>query len=142
MVSETGIGPLDHIGIAVESIDATLPFWRDALGLPAAEPEELPHMGLRVVKIPVGDSRVELVEPLRAGTAIARFLAKRGPGIHHLCFRVDDVVAVGARLAAGGYRPLTDAPHAGADGCQVLFLHPKDTHGVLIELSQPPSGSP
>ena len=95
-------------------------------------------MGLRVVKITIGDSRLELVQPIRDDTAIARFLAKRGPGLHHLCFRVADIDAAGPRLISQGYTPLTDQPQDGADGCRVLFLHPKQTAGVLIELSQLP----
>ena len=134
-----GIGPLDHIGVAVTAIADVLPFYRDVLQLPVEEPEELPHMGLRVVKITVGESRLELIEPTRDDTPIAGFLAKRGPGIHHVCFRVTDIDAAGQRLAEEGYRPLTDEPQDGADGCRVLFLHPRLTGGVLIELSQPPS---
>jgi methylmalonyl-CoA/ethylmalonyl-CoA epimerase len=134
-----GIGPLDHIGVVVPDVEAALPFWRDVLRLPVHPAEDLPHMGLRVAKVTIGESRLELVQPLEPGTAIAGFLQKRGPGLHHVCFRVADVAAAGRRLAAQGYRPLTDAPQPGADGCLVLFLHPKQTGGVLVELSQPPA---
>jgi len=133
----TGPGPLDHVGVAVRSIAEALPFYRDVLGLACGPVEELPHMGLRVVKIPLGDTRIELVEPVQAGTAIDRFLSTRGPGLHHVCFRVADVAAAGAALAGRGYRALSEAPQRGADGALVLFLHPKQTHGVLVELSQP-----
>lgn len=136
-----GIGPLDHIGVAVPDIEAALPFWRDVLRLPVAPPEDLPHLGLRIAKIRIGEGRLELVQPLRPDTAIAGFLAKRGPGLHHVCFRVADVAAAGARLAAQGYRALSAAPERGADGCLVLFFHPKQTGGVLVELSQPPAGA-
>ena len=136
--NELGLGPLDHIGVAVRSIEEALPFWSHAMALEAHAPEELPGMGLRVQKIVVGDAKVELIEPTRDGTAIAKFLQKRGPGLHHLCFRVLDIDAAAARMVQEGYRALSDGPQDGADGCRVLFLHPKDTGGVLVELSQAP----
>ena len=94
-----GIGPLDHIGVAVPDIDAALPFYRDVLQLPVHPAEDLPHMGLRVVKIDLGGSRLELVQPLRSDTAIAGFLARRGPGLHHICLRVADIDDAGRRCA-------------------------------------------
>ncbi len=134
---EWGVGPLDHVGIAVRSLAEALPFWTGVLGLRAELPEELPHMGLRVVKIPVGPARVELLETTRPGTPIARFVETKGPGLHHVCFRVTDVAWAGRYLASRGYKPLTDEPQRGAGGALVLFLHPKAGHGVLVELSQP-----
>jgi methylmalonyl-CoA epimerase len=136
--NELGIGPLDHIGVAVHSIEAALPFWSQGLALETHAPEELPAMGLRVQKVVVGGAKVELIEPTRDGTAIAKFLETRGPGLHHLCFRVLDIDAAAARMVQEGYRALSEAPQDGADGCRVLFLHPADTGGVLVELSQAP----
>ncbi|MCI0343785.1 MAG: methylmalonyl-CoA epimerase [Planctomycetales bacterium] len=137
---EWGVGPLDHIGIAVRSLAEALPFWTQVLGLPAEPPEDLPHMGLRVVKIRVGEARIELLETTRPGTPIAKFVEARGPGLHHVCFRVTDVAWAGRYLASLGHKPLTDEPQVGAGGALVLFLHPRAGHGVLVELSQPAAG--
>lgn len=126
---------LDHIGIAVRSLEAALPVYRDGLGLAPQAPEEVAGMGVRVVKLPVGDATLELIE----GTAgddgtIERFIARRGEGIHHIALRVDDVLEATRQLAERGYSPVYEAPRAGADGHRVNFLRPAQTHGVLIEL--------
>lgn len=135
------IDGIDHIGIAVASIDEARGFW-EALGLEVAEIEEVPHEGVRVAMIPCGDARIELLEPLGEESTIARFLASQGPGIHHLCLASGDVVADDERLRAAGFRLLRPGPTQGAGGSRVQFVHPKSAGGVLVELAQPPGRSP
>ena len=127
---------LDHIGIAVRSIEERLAVYR-ALGLESAGGEEVPSQKVRVAFLPLGDARLELLEPTADDSLIAAFLAKRGEGIHHLCIAVDDVRAAMAGLRAAGFAVLSEEPQAGAHGAQVCFVHPRSTGGVLIELSQP-----
>jgi methylmalonyl-CoA/ethylmalonyl-CoA epimerase len=127
---------VDHVGIAVESIDAARRFY-EALGLRVEEIEEVPQEGVRVAMIPCGETRIELLESTRADSPIARFLERRGPGLHHLCLASTDVAADDATLRAAGYRLLRDAPTRGAGGCWVQFVHPHGADGVLIELAQP-----
>lgn len=129
------IRKLDHVGVAVESLEEALGVYRD-LGLREAHREEVPAQKVRAVFLPVGDCRLELLEPTGADSPIAGFLARRGPGIHHLCFEVEDLAAALEELRRKGYRLLNEAPVPGADGRRVAFLHPKAGHGVLIELSQ------
>ena len=129
------IKKLSHIGIAVRSLAEALPVWR-ALGLEVEHEEVVPGQKVRTAFLPLGDSSIELLEPTAADSPIAGFLAKRGPGIHHLCFAVDDLDAALARLAAEGYRLIHRTPVPGADGKRVAFLHPESGHGVLIELSE------
>ena len=129
------IAGIAHIGIAVRSIDEARGFW-EALGLRIEHVEEVPHEGVRVAMIPCGESRIELLEPTREDSPIARFLDRRGPGIHHLCLRSDDVRGDDARLRAAGYETLRAEPTRGAGGCWVQFVHPKSAGGVLVELSQ------
>jgi methylmalonyl-CoA/ethylmalonyl-CoA epimerase len=126
---------IEHIGIAVRSIEEARAFW-EALGLAVEHVAEVPHEGVRVAMIPCGESRIELLEPTREDSPIARFLDRRGPGIHHLCLRSDDVRGDGARLRAAGYETLRAEPTRGAGGCWVQFVHPKSAGGVLVELSQ------
>ena len=127
---------LDHIGIAVESIDERIGFY-EALGLELEEYDEVPEQGVRVAFLPVGDSRLELLEPTGPDTPIARHLERRGPGLHHVCLRVPDIRAAMVRLADQGHTLLSQEPQPGAHGCLVCFVHPKSTGGVLLELSQP-----
>ena len=131
------ISGLDHIGIAVRSIDEGRRLY-ESLGLHVEEIEEVPEEGVRVAMIPCGDSRIELLEPTRDDSPIARFLEKRGPGIHHLCLSSDDVRDDDQRLRDAGLQVLRPEPTRGAGGCWVQFVHPKSTGGVLLELSQPP----
>ena len=126
---------LDHIGIAVESIDENIEFYK-ALGLEVEGYDEVPEQGVRVAFLPVGDSRLELLEPTGPNTPIARHLERRGPGLHHVCLRVPDIRAAMARLADQGHTLLSEEPQIGAHGCLVCFVHPKSTGGVLLELSQ------
>lgn len=131
------ISDLDHIGIAVESIDEARQLY-EALGLEVPEIEEVAAEGVRVALIPCGASRIELLEPTRESSPVARFLARRGPGIHHLCLKSDDIRADDERLRRAGLEVLRDEPTRGASGCWVQFVHPRSAGGVLLELSQPP----
>lgn len=126
-----------HIGIAVRSLDAGAELWK-RIGLPEEGREDVVPAKTKVAMFPVGESRIELLEPLVDDSPVAKFLDSRGPGIHHLCFEVDDVDAESERLRAAGVRLLYDAPQPGAHGSRVMFLHPKDTGGVLIELNEFP----
>jgi methylmalonyl-CoA/ethylmalonyl-CoA epimerase len=130
-----------HIGIAVRSIEEARGFW-EALGLRVEHVEEVPHEGVRVAMIPCGESRIELLEPTREDSPIAGFLAKRGPGIHHLCLASDDVAGDDSRLRAAGVELLRAAPTAGAGGSRVQFVHPKSAGGVLVELAEEPALHP
>jgi methylmalonyl-CoA/ethylmalonyl-CoA epimerase len=129
------IGKIDHVGIAVHSIAEARGFY-EALGLSVTAIEEVPHEGVRVAMIPCGESKIELLEPTREDSPIAVFLAKRGPGIHHVCFGSSDVRADDATLRAAGYQVLRPEPTRGAGGCRVQFVHPKSAGGVLVELSE------
>ena len=127
---------IDHIGIAVANIDEALAFYRDALGLEVEAPEEVASQRVRAHFIPVGDSAIELLEATADESPIAKYVAKRGPGIHHITLRVDDIAAALAQLKARGVRLIDDVPRPGAHGSQVAFIHPTSAHGVLIELKQ------
>ena len=130
------IRKLDHIGIAVRSIDEALGVYR-ALGLvEAGHREEVSSQGVRTAFLPVGETRLELLEPLSEDSPVAKFLSRRGPGIHHLCFAVADIDAALEDLATRGYRLIHSRSVPGAGGRRVAFLHPEAGHGVLIELSQ------
>jgi len=131
---------LDHIGIAVESISDRLSVY-EALGLEATAFEEVAEQGVRVAFLPVGESRIELLEPTGPNSPIARHLERRGPGLHHICLRVSDIRQTMARLTEQGCQLLSSEPQPGAYGCLVCFVHPKSTGGVLLELSQPAGGS-
>jgi methylmalonyl-CoA/ethylmalonyl-CoA epimerase len=126
---------IDHLGVAVASIDEALGVYR-ALGLAAGRREEVPSQKVATVFLPVGESRIELLEPTASDSPIAKFLDRRGPGIHHVCFAVDDLEAALAELSARGFRLIHQAPVPGADGKRVAFLHPEAGRGVLIELSE------
>jgi methylmalonyl-CoA/ethylmalonyl-CoA epimerase len=125
---------LDHIGIATASIDEASAFWREALGLEICESEEVAEQGVRVSMLPTGESRIELLEPTSNDSPVARFLSKRGPGIHHIALRVDNIRAALSRLSASGARLIDETPRIGAGGCLVAFIHPSATGGVLVEL--------
>ena len=126
---------LDHIGVAVVSIDDALDVYR-ALGLEEVHREEVPTQKVKTAFLPIGESRVELLEPTSEDSPVARFLSRRGGGVHHICFAVEDIEAALADLEKRGFRLLHSRPVAGADGKRVAFLHPDAGHGVLIELSQ------
>ncbi len=127
---------LDHVAIAVPSIDEARTFW-EGLGLEVEAIEVVEHEGVRVAMIPCGGSRIELLEPLSGDSPVGRFLASRGPGIHHVCMRSDDVHADDGRLRGDGRTLLREQPGPGAEGATVQFVHPKSAGGVLVELSEP-----
>lgn len=127
---------LDHIGIAVTDIGAALAFYRDALGLDVGIPEEVTSQRVRAHFVPVGEAALELLEPTAPDSAIARYTAKRGPGVHHISLRVDDIREALARLKSRGVRLIDDEPRPGAEGALVAFIHPASAHGVLVELKQ------
>jgi methylmalonyl-CoA epimerase len=126
---------VDHVGIAVRSIAEARKFY-EALGLAVESIEEIPSEGVRVAMIPLGGTRIELLEPLDADSAVGRFLAKRGPGIHHVCLATADVRGDSDRLRDSGYQVLRDEPTLGAGGHRVQFIHPKSSGGVLYELAE------
>jgi methylmalonyl-CoA/ethylmalonyl-CoA epimerase len=128
---------LHHIGIAVRTLDEGARTWNeDGIGLAEEGREDVAPRRTRVAMFPIGESRVELLEPMGDDSPVGRFLASKGPGIHHICFEVDDIEAECARLREQGLRLLFDEPQVGAHGARVMFLHPKDTGGVLIEFNQ------
>ena len=127
---------LDHIGIAVADVEAALAFYRDALGLEVALSEEVASQHVRAHFIGVGGAALELLEATSDTSPIARFVARRGPGLHHVTLRVDDLAAALARLKARGARLIDEAPRPGAEGALVAFIHPASAHGVLVELKQ------
>jgi methylmalonyl-CoA epimerase len=124
---------IDHIGIVVRDIQEALKAYETALGLPLKEVVEVTDQKVEIAFLPVGESNVELVQPLTDDTGIARFLEKRGEGIHHICIEVEDVEATLARLREYGVPLIDEEPRPGAHG-RVAFVHPKGMHGVLIEL--------
>ncbi len=123
-----------HLGIAVESLEAILPFYRDILGMPEIPLDD--SDGARIMAVAAGESLVELLEPEQPDSPIGKFLNKRGPGIHHICFAVDDIDAMLARCKAQGIHLIDETPRMGAEGKRIAFLHPKSTGGVLVELSE------
>ena len=126
---------ISHVGIAVNSVRAAGNVF-EALGLPLHEMEKVDEQKVQVAMHPVGESRIELLEPTDAESPIAKFLDKRGEGIHHLCFEVEDLEAALQELKSRGIRLIDESPRQGAGGCKVAFVHPAATHGVLIELSE------
>lgn len=127
---------LDHIGIAVANAEEALRFYRDALGLEIEAPEEVPSQHVRAHFIATGDTALELLEATNAESPIAKYLARRGPGLHHITLRVDDIAAALASLKARGVRLIDEIPRPGAHGSLVAFIHPSSAHGVLVELKQ------
>lgn len=129
------IRKIEHIGIAVRSAEAARDFYAGTLGLAAVSDETLADMKLRIIKVAVGETVLELVEPLAGETVVRKFLDARGEGIHHVCFEVDDVRAATDEVKGGGCAVLWDAPRRGAGGRWVNFLRP--VHGVLVEFNEP-----
>ncbi len=130
---------IDHIGLAVRSLEQAIPFYREALGLEVSPPEEVPAEGVRVVFVPLGGARIELLEPLHEDSPIARFLEKRGEGIHHICLQVDSIEAAAAALEARGAQLIEPRIRVGAGGRRIAFVHPRSTGGVLLELKETPA---
>jgi methylmalonyl-CoA epimerase len=128
---------VDHIGIAVADVAAALAFYRDALGLEVDAPEEVASQHVRAYVIHTGESRLELLEATKSDSPIGKYLAKRGPGLHHITLRVDDIHAALAHLRSRGVKLVDEQPRPGAGGALVAFVHPASAHGVLVELKQP-----
>ena len=129
-----GIKRIDHIAIVVDDVQTALGFWQEALGLKLAQVEEVAEQKAVVAFLPTGESEVELVKPTTDDSGVARFLEKRGPGMHHLCFEVEGLQAILNELKAKGVRLINETPTIGAGGNRIAFIHPESTQGVLVEL--------
>ena len=130
-------GQIDHIGVAVEDLDSALVLYRDRLGMPVEHRETVEDFGVEAVLLGIGDSHVELLLPISAESAVARFVERRGPGIHHVAYRTDDIDAALETLRAAGLDLIDDQPRTGIRRSRVAFMHPKSTGGVLTELVEP-----
>jgi methylmalonyl-CoA epimerase len=128
---------LDHIAIAVRSLDEALQFYKDQFGLECLEIEEVTEQGVRVAKLDLGNTHLELLEPLSPDTPVGKFLQTRGPGLHHICVGVDDILSKLDCLKSAGTKLIDEQPKLGAGGARIAFVHPKSTGGVLLELSEP-----
>lgn len=127
---------LDHIGIAVESIDSALPVWEGVLGLPLHGVEEVAEQKVKTAFMPVGDTEIELLQSTDPEGPIGKFIAAKGQGVHHLAFRVANIDAALEELKARGVRLIDEKPRYGAGGARIAFIHPKSTGGVLVELCE------
>ncbi len=127
---------INHLGIATKDISEALKFWEEALGLENVHTETVEDQKVRVAMLPLGESRIELLEPTAEDSPIARFLEKRGGGIHHIAVEVENIEAALAKLKAEGAHLIDEKPRIGAEGCLVAFVHPSSTGGVLLELVQ------
>jgi methylmalonyl-CoA epimerase len=134
------LSTIDHVGVAVDDLDGALGLYRDSLGMPLVHRETIEEQGVEAVLLDVGDSHVELLKPLGPETAVGRFLARRGPGLHHVAYRVEDVEQTLSALAGAGIRLIDEQPRTGIRGSRVAFLHPASTGGVLTEIVQPAEG--
>jgi methylmalonyl-CoA epimerase len=131
---------MDHIGVAVEDLDAALALYGDALAMPVAHREVVEQQGVEAVLLDVGENHVELLRPLGPDTPVGRFLAARGPGLHHVAYQVQDIEAALERLREQGLRLIDERPRVGIRGSLVAFVHPKASGGVLTEIVQPAEG--
>ena len=131
---------VDHIGVAVEDLDAAIALHEEAYGMAVAHREVVEEQGVEAVLLDVGENHVELLRPLNAETPVGRFLSKRGPGLHHVAYQVTDVQATLDTLRDRGLRLIDEAPRTGIRGSRVAFLHPDSSCGVLTEIVQPPKG--
>lgn len=127
---------INHIGVAVSSIEESLPFYRDALGMTFSGTEEVPSQMVKVAFLTIGESKIELLEPTSPESPVAKFLEKNGPGVHHVAYGVADIEAAIASLTAAGTRMIDAVPRPGAHGARIAFIHPKSSGGVLTELCQ------
>ena len=130
------INAINHIAVVVEDMEKSISFWRDALGIEMHELRDVPAESSQVAFLPVGDSEIELVLPTTQDSGIAKYLAKRGPGMHHLCLEVDDIEGMMSQLKAKGVRLINEEPRTAADGKKYAFIHPASASGVLVELYQ------
>ena len=132
------ISKINHIAIVVDDLESALEFWRDCLGMQLAQVKDVPEQDVSVAFLPTGESKVELVMPTSDESGIARYLAKRGPGMHHVCFEVDDLESMLAELSSKGIRLIDEQPRSGEDNQKYAFIHPESTGGVLVELYELP----
>lgn len=130
------LSKINHIGVAVASIEEALPFYRDSLGMNFAGTEEVPSQLVKVAFLTVGESKIELLEPTSPESPVAKFLEKNGPGVHHIAYGVEDIEAAIAGLVANGTRMIDSVPRNGAHGARIAFIHPKSSGGVLTELCE------
>jgi len=129
---------IHHIAVLVEDIDTSLRFWRDILGIKPSRIGDIPQEASRIAILPLGESEVELVQPTTPDSGLSRFLEKHGPGMHHLCFEVDDLLGLLKKLKTNGVQLINEEPKVSQDGRLYVFIHPKSTNGVLVELYQLP----
>jgi methylmalonyl-CoA/ethylmalonyl-CoA epimerase len=134
------LGEIDHVGVAVESIDDALPLYRDRLGMREQHRETVEEQGVHAALLEIGDAHVELIAPIGPEGGVARFLERNGPGLHHVAYRTPDIEAELRRLVAAGLRLIDEEPRAGIRGSRVAFVHPKSTGGVLTEIVEPREG--
>jgi methylmalonyl-CoA epimerase len=134
-----GLGRIHHVALVVADIDGSLAFWRDMLGLPVDQVVHMDHDRSTIAFLPVGESKVELVQPTDDTTGVARYLAAKGEGFHHVCFEVANISETLMRLEMDGVELIDSAPRKGGEG-PVAFLHPRSCHGVLVELIEAPGG--
>ena len=134
------LSTIDHVGIAVEDLEAAIALYRDTLGMPLVHRETVTEQGVDAVLLDVGDSHIELLSPLSAETPVGKFLARKGPGLHHVAYRVSDVEQTLQALAGAGVRLIDEQPRMGIRGSRVAFVHPASTGGVLTEIVQPADG--
>ena len=134
------LSAIDHVGVAVPDLDAALALYRDVLGMPLVHRETVQEQGVDAALLDVGDGHIELLQPLGDDTAVGKFLSKRGPGIHHVAYRVASVQETLDACAAAGLRLIDQSPRSGIRGSKVAFLHPASTGGVLTEIVQPAQG--
>ena len=125
---------IEHIGIAVRSLDEAIQTYRDCLGLEVSGFDEVAEQGVRVAMLPIGETRIELLEPIREDSPIEKFLSKRGPGIHHVAIRVDDIEKALEKMKAAGAKLIDETPRRGAHNTRIAFIHPNSMNGVLMEL--------
>jgi len=129
---------IHHIAVLVEDIDTSLKFWHDILGIKPIQISNMPNEAARIAFLPLGESEIELVQPITRDSGLNRFLEKHGPGMHHLCLEVDDLHELLKQLKTKGILLINEEPKMGEDGRRYAFIHPKSTHGVLVELYQLP----
>ena len=127
---------INHIGIAVNSIEEALPYYRDALGMTVTGTEEVASQKVKVAFLVIGESKIELLEPTSPESPVAKFLEKSGPGVHHVAYSVPDIEGAIAKLMASGTRMIDTVPREGAHGAKIAFIHPKSSGGVLTEICQ------
>lgn len=127
---------IDHIAVVIDDMQGTLEFWRDALGMEVTHIQDIPAEMAQIAFLPAGGSEIELVKPTTSDSGLAKYLEKRGPGMHHVCLEVDDIAGMLRRLKDKGIQLINEEPRVSADGKQYAFIHPKSANGVLVELYQ------